>query len=145
MHVETETLLMFAARREHIAQVIAPALAAGRWVVSDRFTDATYAYQGHGRGMPEGKIAVLEQWVQGTLQPDLTLVFDVPVQVAKERLDKDRSDRFEHEDHEFFRRVRSGYLERAARNALRVQVLDGSRPIDEVKKEVENIIISICI
>lgn len=145
MHIETETLLMFAARREHIAQVIAPALAAGRWVVSDRFTDATYAYQGHGRGMPEEKIAVLERWVQGTLQPDLTLVFDVPVQVARGRLDKDRSDRFEHEDREFFRRVRAGYLERAARNPLRVQVLDGGRPIDEVKKVVENIIASICI
>jgi dTMP kinase len=145
MHIETETLLMFAARREHIAQVIAPALAAGRWVVSDRFTDATYAYQGYGRGMPEEKIAVLEHWVQGALQPDLTLVFDVPVQVARGRLDRNRPDRFEHEDQDFFRKVRAGYLERAAKNPLRVRVLDGGRPIEEVKKSVENIISSICI
>ncbi|HSQ03606.1 MAG TPA: dTMP kinase, partial [Burkholderiales bacterium] len=95
MHIETETLLMFAARREHIAQVIAPALAAGRWVLSDRFTDATYAYQGAGRGMARDKLALLERWVQAGLQPDLTLVFDVPVEVAAQRLSGSRRDRFE--------------------------------------------------
>jgi dTMP kinase len=94
--------------------------------------------------LPEAKIALLEHWVQGPLQPDLTLVFDVPVKVARGRLDKDRADRFEHEDHEFFRRVRSGYLDRAARNPHRVKVLDGSRPVDEVKKAVEKIITGIC-
>lgn len=144
MHIETETLLMFAARREHIAQVIAPALAAGRWVLSDRFTDATYAYQGKGRGMPDEKIAALERWVQDALRPDLTLILDVPVEVARSRLDKNRADRFEHEDHEFFRRVRAGYLERAAEDPGRVRVVDGSRPVDEVKKSVEKIISVIC-
>lgn len=144
MHIETETLLMFAARREHIAQVIAPALEAGRWVLSDRFTDATYAYQGNGRGMPEEKIAALEHWVQDTLQPDLTLIFDVPVEVARSRLDKDRSDRFEHENHEFFRRVRAGYLARAARDPSRVRVVDGSLPVDKVRKGVEKIVSAIC-
>jgi len=144
MDIETETLLMFAARREHIAQVIAPALAAGRWVVSDRFTDATYAYQGSGRGMPGEKIAALERWVQGALQPDLTLILDVPVEVARSRLDKGSSDRFEHEDHEFFRRVRAGYLERAAKDPVRVRVVDGTLPVDEVRKRVERIVSAIC-
>jgi len=144
MHIETETLLMFAARREHIAQVIAPALAAGRWVVSDRFTDATYAYQGSGRGMPGEKIAALERWVQDTLRPDLTLILDVPVEVARSRLDKSSSDRFEHEDREFFRRVRAGYLERAANDPVRVRVVDGTLPVDEVRKRVVKIVSAIC-
>jgi len=137
-------LLMFAARREHIAQVIAPALAAGRWVVSDRFTDATYAYQGSGRGMPGEKIAALERWVQDTLRPDLTLILDVPVEVARSRLDKSSSDRFEHEDREFFRRVRAGYLERAANDPVRVRVVDGTLPVDEVRKRVVKIVSAIC-
>ena len=144
MHIETETLLMFAARREHIAQVIAPALAAGRWVLSDRFTDATYAYQGAGRGMAADKIAALERWVQGDLQPDLTLVFDVPVEVAGRRLAQGPADRFEREGPGFFERIRAGYLERAAADGSRVRVIDGRKPLDEVKKEVENIISRVC-
>ena len=144
MNVETETLLMFAARREHIAQVIAPALAAGRWVLSDRFTDATYAYQGAGRGMAADKIAALEQWVQQGLQPDLTLVFDVPVEIAGRRLARGPADRFEREGLEFFERIRAGYLGRAAGDRSRVRVIDGRKPLEEVKKEVEKIISTYC-
>ena len=144
MDVETETLLVFAARREHIAQVIAPALSAGRWVISDRFTDATYAYQGAGRRIPTQKIAALERWVHGELQPDLTLVFDAPVEVALSRLAKPRTDRFEREDRGFFERVRAEYLTRAAAYPGRMRVIQGGRPLPEVKKDVEDIVSSIC-
>jgi len=144
MDAETETLLMFAARREHIARVIAPALSAGRWVISDRFTDATYAYQGAGRGMPAEKIAALERWVHGGLQPDLTLVFDAPVEVALSRLAKARTDRFEREDRGFFERVRAEYLSRAAADPGRMRVIQGGRPLPEVKKDVEDIVSTIC-
>ena len=144
MDVETETLLVFAARREHIAQIIAPALSAGRWVISDRFTDATYAYQGAGRGMPAEKIAALERWVHYDLQPDLTLVFDAPVEVALSRLAKARTDRFEREDRGFFERVRGEYLTRAAADPGRMRVIQGGRPLTEVKKIVEDIISTIC-
>ena len=140
MDVETETLLVFAARREHIAQVIAPALSAGRWVISDRFTDATYAYQGAGRGVPAQKIAALERWVHDGLQPDLTLVFDAPVEVALSRLAKTRTDRFEREDRGFFERVRAEYLTRAAADPGRMRVIQGGRPLVEVKKDVEDIL-----
>jgi dTMP kinase len=140
MTVDTEALLMFAARREHIAQVIAPALAQGRWVISDRFTDATYAYQGSGGGMAKDRIAALERWVHEGLMPDLTLVFDVPVDVALARLPKARKDRFESEDKAYFERVRAGYLERAAADPHRVRVVDGGRPLADVKKNVEDII-----
>ncbi|MGB7541335.1 MAG: dTMP kinase [Burkholderiales bacterium] len=146
MHIETEALLMFAARREHLARVVVPALATGRWVISDRFTDATYAYQGSGRGLSKAKIAALEQWVQEGLQPDLTLVFDVPVEVARRRLSANPSelDRFEREGQEFFERVRAGYLERAVADPPRVRIVDGSGSQTEVKKIVENIVLSIC-
>ena len=144
MDVETETLLMFAARREHIAQVISPALSAGRWVISDRFTDATYAYQGAGRGMPAEEIAALERWVHDGLQPDLTLVFDAPVQVALSRLAKARPDRFEREDRGFFERVRAAYLERVGSDPRRMRVIQGGRPLAEVKKDVEDIVSTIC-
>lgn len=144
MDVETETLLVFAARREHIAQIIAPALSAGRWVISDRFTDATYAYQGAGRGMPAEKIAALERWVHDDLQPDLTLVFDAPVEVALSRLAKARTDRFEREDRGFFERVRGEYLARAAADPGRMRVIQGGRPLAEVKKIVEDIVSTIC-
>lgn len=144
MNIDTETLLMFAARREHIAEVIAPGLAEGRWVVSDRFTDATYAYQGAGGGMAKDRIAALERWVQDSLKPDLTLVFDVPVEVALARLSRDRADRFESESRGYFERVRAGYLECAAAEPGRVRVVDGGRPIEEVKKTVENIVSTIC-
>jgi dTMP kinase len=144
MHADTETLLVFAARREHIAQVIAPALAEGRWVVSDRFTDATYAYQGAGRGMAKDRIAALERWVQGGLQPDLTLVFDAPVELALGRLAKDRGDRFELENKTFCERVRAEYLERVAAEPRRMRMIHGGRPLNEVKKDVEDIISTLC-
>ena len=144
MDVDTEALLMFAARREHIVQVIAPALAAGSWVVSERFTDATYAYQGAGRGMARDRIAALERWVHGGLQPDLTLVFDAPVEVALARLAKDRGDRFEFESKAFFERVRAAYLERAAAEPRRMRVVQSGRSLKEVKKDVEDIVSTIC-
>ncbi|TMH55369.1 MAG: dTMP kinase, partial [Betaproteobacteria bacterium] len=135
---------MFAARREHIVQLIAPALAAGSWVVSERFTDATYAYQGAGRGMARDRIAALERWVHGGLQPDLTLVFDAPVEVALARLAKDRGDRFEFESKAFFERVRAAYLERAAAEPRRMRVIQSGRSLKEVKKDVEDIVSTIC-
>jgi dTMP kinase len=144
LNIDTETLLMFAARREHIAQVIAPALAAGRWVISDRFTDATYAYQGAGGGMAKDRIAALETWVNAGLEPDLTLVFDVPVEVALGRLPKTGKDRFESENRAYFDRVRAGYLERAQMESPRMRVVDARRTIPEVKKEVEDIVLTIC-
>jgi len=146
MHVDTETLLVFAARREHLAQVIVPALAAGRWVLCDRFTDATYAYQGGGHGVAAGRIALLERWVHGETAPDLTLVFDVPPEVALERraASTSRPDRFEREDPAFFERVRRVYLERARAEPRRVRVVNGDRAPGEVKKELEVIISGIC-
>jgi dTMP kinase len=144
MDIDTEALLMFAARREHIARVIAPALAAGSWVVSERFTDATYAYQGAGRGMAMDRIAALERWVQGGLQPDLTLVFDAPVEIALARLAKKRGDRFERESKAFFERVRAAYLERTAAEPRRMRVVQSGRSLPEVRKDVENIVSTLC-
>jgi dTMP kinase len=134
MDLETEALLMFASRREHIAQVIEPALARGDWVLSDRFTDASFAYQGGGRGLPLEKLNRLEQWVHPRLQPDLTLLFDVPLEVARERLDATRTlDKFESEEAAFFERCRNEYLRRAAASAGRIVVVDSTRSIDEVR------------
>jgi dTMP kinase len=145
MHVDTETLLMFAARREHLAQVIGPALASGRWVLCDRFTDATYAYQGGGRGVAAERILQLERWVEDGMRPDLTLVFDVPAEVARKRraASSSRPDRFEREDPAFFERVRGIYLDRARAEPGRVRIVDGNRAPDEVKKQLEDIISSI--
>ena len=137
MHAETETLLMFAARREHIAQVIAPALARGAWVVSDRFTDASFAYQCGGRGVDQSKMEQLEHWVQQGLQPDLTLLFDVPVEVSVARLAAARTpDKFERESAEFFHKIREGYLSRAKAHPTRFRVIDGNRPLETVRAEV---------
>jgi dTMP kinase len=134
MHLETEALLMFASRREHLAQVIEPALARGDWVLSDRFTDASFAYQGGGRGLPLDKLNRLEQWVHPHLQPDLTLLFDVPLAVARERLDATRTlDKFESEEAAFFERCRNEYLRRAAENPARIVVIDSTRTIAEVR------------
>lgn len=137
MHLETEALLMFAARREHIAQVIEPALARGDWVISDRFTDASFAYQGGGRGLPTAKLDALEAWVHPALQPDLTLLFDVPLEVARERLNRSRTlDKFEQEQDAFFIGVRAAYLQRAALFPQRVRVIDSTRPMAEVDREL---------
>lgn len=144
MHPETETLLMFAARREHIATIIAPALARGAYVLSDRFTDATYAYQCGAKGVSAAKIQLLEQWVQADLQPDLTLLFDVPVEVSIQRLANIQSlDKFEREDADFFARIRQAYLQRAQQNPARFRIIDANRPLDDVKQLVEEIIAAI--
>ena len=144
MHAETETLLMFAARREHIAQVIEPALVRGAYVVSDRFTDATFAYQCGGRGVEAHKIQILESWVQNGLQPDLTLLFDVPVAVSMQRLQSARTpDKFERESHAFFTRIREAYLARADQDPLRFRIVDADQPLEKVNKRVEEIIITI--
>ena len=134
---ETETLLMFAARREHLAQVVLPTLAAGEWVLCDRFTDATFAYQGWGRGVDLAKIEVLERWVQGSLQPDLTLYFDLTAERARGRIASTRDlDRFEREQRPFFERVRAGYLNRAQAFPARFRVIDASRPVDVIQTEL---------
>jgi len=134
MHLETEALLMFASRREHVAQVIEPALARGEWVLSDRFTDASFAYQGGGRGLDRARLDALEQWVHPHLQPDLTLLFDVPLDVARARLDATRTlDRFEAEQAGFFARVRDEYLRRAAASDGRIVVVDSTLAIDDVR------------
>ncbi len=143
MHLETEALLMFASRREHIAQVIAPALARGEWVISDRFTDASFAYQGGGRKLSLEKLAVLEQWVHPDLQPDLTLLFDVPLEVARQRLDADRTlDKFEKEKQDFFAATRAAYLQRAAQFPARIRVIDSTQSIAAVNAEIDALIAS---
>ena len=140
MEPRTETLLMFAARQEHLLKLIAPALNAGRWVLCDRFTDATFAYQGAGRLVGEREIAALEQWVHGDLQPDLTVLFDLPVEVARARSHAARRpDRFESEQMEFFARVRDEYLRRARLYPQRIRIIDGSRPPAEVEAQLAQI------
>ena len=147
MHLETETLLMFAARREHLHQTILPALSAGTWVLSDRFTDATFAYQGGGRGLDLGRIETLENWVQQGLQPDLTLVFDLSVEEAKRRrlAATAAPDRFEQEDLDFFGRVRSVYLARAARYPQRIRLIDAGKTVDEIRKVLEQTLLALCL
>lgn len=135
---DTELLLMFAARAQHIQQVIQPALDAGKWVLCDRFTDATYAYQGGGRGIDMSRIAQLEQWVQGDLRPDMTLILDLPVDIGLERAGKrSEPDRFELEKHDFFNKVRDTYLSRAAAQHQRYQVIDASSSISEVQQSIQ--------
>jgi dTMP kinase len=146
MHLETEALLMFAARREHLEKLILPALSAGKWVVSDRFTDASYAYQGGGRGLAVEKIRALESWVQGDFAPDLTLVFDLPTDMAYERLLKtgQAADRFEQETRDFFQRVRESYLQRAGSFPARMKVIDSTRSPEEIQKTLQEIVITLC-
>ena len=141
MSSDTELLLMFAARAQHLAEVIRPALAAGRWVICDRFTDATYAYQGGGRGIDAARIAVLEQWVQGELRPDMTLIFDLPVQTGLQRAGvRSSPDRFEQENIAFFERVRATYLQRAAQQPARYAVLDAGASLAEVQQQITAIL-----
>ncbi len=160
MHLETEALLMFAARREHIDKVIEPALAAGRWVVSDRFTDASFAYQGGGRGLDKSKLRQLEDWVQTTnplvgegpgergkmLQPDLTFLFDLDIATAAQRMQGSRqeADRFEQEKADFHQRVRQAYLERAQEFPARFRVLRSDFAISVIQKQLEEMIASVC-
>ena len=135
MHPETELLLMFAARAEHLHQVILPALTNNRWVVCDRFTDASYAYQGGGRGLAVERIMAMEQWLQGDFRPYLTLLLDAPVEAALSRINlRQAEDRFEQETVDFFVRVRHAYLERAAREPHRFCVIDANAPLNEVRR-----------
>ena len=147
MHLETEAMLMFAARREHLAQVIEPALERGEWVVCDRFSDATYAYQGGGRGLDKQKCADLEKWVHGHLQPDLTFLFDLDPDAAGERIAAQgrELDRFEQERSDFHVRVRQAYLERAASAPQRIRVINADQPLDVIKKQVEETVLTHCL
>ena len=141
MHVETEALLMFAARREHIAQVIAPVLTRGDWVLSDRFTDASFAYQCGGRGISEERLEVLEAWVQQGLQPDLTILFDVDVAIAHQRVRTHSDpDRFEQEQLHFFERVRAMYLRRAEQHPERFRVIRTDQSIAAIRTELAMVI-----
>ena len=141
MHLETEALLMFASRREHIAQVIAPQMAAGHWVLSDRFTDASFAYQSGGRGLERAKMEALENWVHPGLQPDLTLLFDVPLDVARQRLDATRTlDKFEREQADFFEKCRNEYLRRASQFPQRIVVIDSTRSIEAIQERLAEVL-----
>jgi dTMP kinase len=132
----TELLIVFAARTQHLDRVIRPALAAGQWVICDRFTDASYAYQGYGRGLDLERITALEGWVQNGLQPDLTLLLDLAPEVAEQRMHERTKDRMESEKVEFYQRVRSGYLRRAAQDA-RFRVIEAKNTIDAVATEID--------
>ncbi|WP_223246878.1 dTMP kinase [Sulfuriferula thiophila] len=137
MHIDTEALLMFAARCEHIAQIIAPALSRGEWVLSDRFTDASFAYQCGGRGIAESRLQVLEEWVQQGLQPDLTILFDVEVSIAHQRVRTHSDpDRFEQEQLDFFERVRAMYLRRASQYPARFRVVRTDQTIEAIRSEL---------
>ena len=141
MASDTELLLMFAARAEHLAKVIKPALAAGQWVLCDRFTDATYAYQGGGRGIAREHIEQLEQWVQGDLRPDLTVLLDVPIAVGLQRAgERSAPDRFEREQSAFFERVRAAYLDLAQRYPQRFRIIDTTQSLDAVQRELGTVL-----
>ena len=147
MHLETEALLMFAARREHLERVIEPALERGDWVICDRFSDATYAYQSGGRGLDRGKFAQLERWVHGHLQPDLTLLFDLPSSIASRRIAAQARelDRFELERAEFHERVRLAYLDRAAAAPQRIRVIDADQAPEAITTLIQETLIRHCL
>jgi len=141
LHPETEALLMFAARREHLDKVILPALASGVWVLCDRFTDATFAYQGGGSGVPWSRVETLEHWVQGSVQPDLTVYFDVPPDIGRERSERVRApDRFEKEEDAFFARVRAAYVQRVRESPTRMYRVDATLSIEEIRKQLEKLL-----
>lgn len=138
---DTELLLMFAARAQHLNELILPTVTQGKWVVCDRFTDATYAYQGGGRGIDVGRIEQLENWVQGDLRPDLTLLLDLPVDVGLSRASqRSEPDRFETEQLSFFERVRQAYLERARQFPQQFRVIDASQSIEQVQQQIHNVL-----
>lgn len=145
MAADTELLLMFAARAQHLAQVVRPALARGDWVLCDRFTDATYAYQGGGRGIAHARIAALEQWAQGDLRPNATILLDVPVDIGLSRAgQRSAPDRFEREREAFFARVRTAYLQLAQEHAARYRVVDASQSLVAVQQQLEIILEALC-
>ena len=138
---DAELLLMFAARAQHLNELIIPALQSGQWVISDRFTDATYAYQGGGRGLPWKKIAQLEQWVQGDLRPDATILLDIPVEQGMERVrSRGETDRFEEEQMSFFSRIREAYLRLARENPQRYYIIDTRPAIEEVYQQLDRVL-----
>jgi dTMP kinase len=138
MHADTETLLVFAARREHLAQVIEPALARGDWVICDRFTDSTFAYQCGGRGISIERTRTLEQWVHGHLQPDITFLFDAPLEIARERLERGtpEPDKFEREQNDFFAKVRAAYLARAAEFPARIKIVNSAQSLMAIQQDL---------
>lgn len=141
MHADTELLLMFAARNEHLQKKILPALEQGAWVICDRFTDATYAYQGYGRHISLQRIAELEQWVQGDLRPDYVILFDLDVATGMSRAQaRGRADRFEQEQAEFFERIRQGYLERAQQTPAKYPIVDAAQPLEQVRMQLQQVI-----
>lgn len=141
MQPMTELLLIFAARAQHLETVIKPALAGGQWVVSDRFTDATYAYQGQGRSLGGDKVELLEQFVQQALRPDLTIILDVPVELSAQRVrQRGDLDRFEVEDAAFFQRVREAYHQRAASDPHRYRLIDASQSLDKVQADIKTVL-----
>ena len=142
MASDTELLLMFAARAEHVAQVIKPALERGDWVLSDRFTDATFAYQGGGRGINQQRIAEIADWTLNGLQPDLTLLFDLTFELGQQRVlsRNEGIDRFEQEKIEFFQRIRDCYLERAKQDPNRIKILDASQSITDIESQIAKIL-----
>lgn len=145
MNAEAEALLMFAARREHLDKVIEPALARGEWVVCDRFTDATFAYQGGGRGVDWQRLSLLEQWVQRGLQPELTVLFDLTPEIGRARARGTRSaDRFEREQDGFYRRVRAAYLRRAEEAPARIRVVDAARSVEQVQQQLSRMMDPLC-
>ena len=140
LYEDAELLLMFAARAQHLNELIIPALEAGKWVISDRFTDATYAYQGGGRGLSMQKIAQLEQWVQGDLRPDATILLDIPVELGMERVrHRGETDRFEEEQMPFFKRIRDSYLKLASDNPQRFHIIDTQPAIEEVYQQLQRV------
>jgi len=139
MTPQTELLLVFAARAQHLGEVIEPALTAGTWVVCDRFTDASFAYQGGGRGLPREFIAALEEYVQGARRPDLTLLLDAPIELGMERArGRNSADRFEAEESAFFVRVREAYLQQAEAEPERIRRVDASRSVERVQADIEH-------
>lgn len=142
MDVDTELLLIFAARAEHVAQVIKPAISRGEWVLTDRFTDATFAYQGGGRRIDQHRILELEQWTLDGLQPDLTLLFDLPVEVGQQRvLSRNQgTDRFEQEKVDFFHRIRACYLTRAQQDPERIKIIDANQLIAEIEMQLTQVL-----
>lgn len=145
MDLETETLLMFASRRQHIAEVIAPTLARDGWVVCDRFTDATFAYQGGGRGLARERIDALRAWVHPELEPGLTVLFDLDAENARQRMQGSREqDRFEREALDFSQRVRTEYLRIADESRARYRVIDATQSISQIRIELEHVIATLC-
>ena len=143
IHPETEALMMFSARRQHLEEVIRPALQRGDWVLCDRFTDASFAYQGGGRGVEKQKLEELERWVHPDLQPDLTLLFDVSAELGQSRVERIKSpDRFEREDVGFFSKVRNAYLERLKQWPKRMVRIDGSKSVADIQLEIEQLILA---